>query len=61
MAYERKTIDVWNIETNYGYGWECEYTATTRAEAKQIYKDYVENACGRWSTRIVKRRERKAQ
>lgn len=29
MAYVRKTVDRWDIETNYGYGWEvedCEYT-----------------------------------
>lgn len=24
MAYQRKTKDVWFIETNYGYGWEVE-------------------------------------
>ncbi len=22
MAYQRKTRDRWDIETNYGYGWE---------------------------------------
>lgn len=22
MAYVRKTVDRWDIETNYGYGWE---------------------------------------
>ena len=24
MAYQRKTKDVWCIETNWGYGWEVE-------------------------------------
>lgn len=22
MAYERKTIDTWELQLNYGYGWE---------------------------------------
>lgn len=26
MAYERKTIDTWELQLNYGYGWE--YTLT---------------------------------
>ena len=38
--YERKTIDRWDIETNYGYGWEVECSEYTRAEAKQTYKWY---------------------
>lgn len=24
MSYQRKTIDRWDIMSNYGYGWECE-------------------------------------
>ena len=24
MTYQRKTKDVWCIDTNYGYGWETE-------------------------------------
>lgn len=37
MAYVRKTVDRWDIETNYGYGWEvedCEYTRAKRNTGK---------------------------
>lgn len=39
--YERKTKDVFIIETNYGYGWEVESTYDTREEAKRDFPDYV--------------------
>ena len=53
--YERKTIDRWDIETNYGYGWEY-----TRAEAKRTYKDYKDNvqAYGKGLVRLTKHREK---
>lgn len=35
MAYQRKTRDRWDIETNYGYGWEVENSEYTRADAKR--------------------------
>ena len=59
MAYVRKTRDRWDIETNYGYGWECESSYDTYAEAKRDIKGYREyiGAYG-GSARIVKRRER---
>ena len=34
MAYQRKTRDRWDIMTNYGYGWECENSEYTRADAR---------------------------
>ena len=54
--YKRKTKDIYEIWTNYGYGWECETRATTYAEAKQLYKDYLYNTDAR--VKIEKRRER---
>ena len=33
MAYERKTIDTWELQLNYGYGWE--YTLTEFKEKRQ--------------------------
>lgn len=33
MAYERKTIDTWELQLNYGYGWEYTLTEYTRKEA----------------------------
>ena len=58
MSYKRKTIDRWDIMTNYGYGWECETSEYTWAEARQTAKEYRENACGRFSVRIEKHREK---
>ena len=36
MVYQRKTKDIWCIETNYGYGWETE---------SEYDKDDYENPC----------------
>lgn len=61
MAYERKTIDRWDIETNYGYGWEVENSEYTWADAKRSVREYRENleAYGKCLVRLVKRREPK--
>lgn len=56
--YTRKTIDRWDIMTNYGYGWECEYSAYTYHEARQIARDYRENTTAQ--VKIEKHREKKA-
>lgn len=57
--YQRKTRDRWDIETNYGYGWEAECSEYTRSDAKRTYKEYVENlqAYGKALVRLTKRRE----
>lgn len=57
MAYVRKTVDRWDIETNYGYGWETECSEYTWPEAKQTLREYRENIRG--AVRLVKRREKK--
>ena len=41
--YKRKTRDRWDIETNWGYGWETECSEYTWPEAKQTVKEYREN------------------
>jgi len=41
--YQRKTRDIFEIWTNYGYGWECETTEETLKEAKQQIKCYRKN------------------
>ena len=43
MGYRRKTIDRYDIMTNYGYGWECEVSEYTYREAKQRLKEYRQN------------------
>jgi len=57
MAYTRKTRDRWDIETNYGYGWEVECSEYTWAEAKAQAKCYRENSYGRFAVRVKKHRE----
>lgn len=56
-TYVRKTRDRWDIVTNYGYGWECECSEYTLAEAKKTYHEYQENACGRYAVRLEKHYE----
>lgn len=46
MAYIRKTVDRWDIMSNYGYGWECECSEYTWKDAKQRLKEYRENGGG---------------
>ena len=61
MAYVRKTVDRWDIEVNYGYGWDCETSEYTYKEAREQLKCYRENVdyYGIGRTRLVKRREKK--
>ena len=56
MAYTRKTKDVYNIVTNYGYGWEFECTEETYKEAKQRLKEYRDNTTAQ--IKLEKKRER---
>ena len=60
MAYQRKTRDRWDIETNYGYGWEVENSEYTREDARRSLREYSENLqdYGKCSVRMIKRRER---
>lgn len=59
MAYIRKTVDRWDIMSNYGYGWECECSESTFKEAKQTLKEYRENGDGCY--RLEKHREKKEE
>lgn len=54
--YKRKTYDEYEIETNYGYGWEVELTESTMKEAKQRKREYMENARDLIGIRIKHRR-----
>lgn len=60
LAYQRKTRDRWDIETNYGYGWEVENSEYNRGDAKRSLREYKENleVYGKCAVRMVKRRER---
>lgn len=53
---QRLTRDSFELEGNYGHGWELLCAEGTRKEARQRMREYMENApC---PLRIVKRRER---
>lgn len=41
MSYQRKTKDRWDIMTNWGYGWECENSEYTRADAKRSLREAI--------------------
>jgi len=57
MAYVRKTRDSFELQANYGYGWEIETTEETRKLAREQIKCYRDNVPG-INIKIVKRRER---
>ena len=52
--YIRKTIDEWQLWSNYGYGWECETTYSTRKEAIQGRHEYVINGGGVYRLKKVR-------
>ena len=55
--YKRKTRDVWEIWTNYGYWWEHECTESTWKEAREQLKCYRANVRG-VAVKAKKRREK---
>lgn len=57
---QRKTMDRWDIETNYGYGLEVENSEYTMKDAKRSIREYRDNlqAYGKCKVRMTKRRER---
>ena len=62
MAYVRKTKDIYELVTNYGYGEEVEAWAETYDEIKGDYDAYVREKTEGYmpelkSIRIRKRRE----
>jgi hypothetical protein len=52
----RKMKDEFEIQGNYGHGWDVECTEETRKEANQRLKEYRENAGTVGQHRIVHRR-----
>ena len=43
MARQRKTRDVWDVQGNYGQGWETVTAEDTFKEARARLKEYREN------------------
>jgi predicted PP-loop superfamily ATPase len=56
MAYKRKTIDTWEIQVNYGYGWDHATTELSLKDARATAKLYREETLA--DTKIMKKRER---
>ena len=54
LPYKRKTYDEWEIQVNYGQGFECDTTESTWKDAKAQAKTYRENVP--YPVRIVKKR-----
>ena len=56
--YIRKTRDRYDIETNWGYSWECECSEYTWSDAKRTLEEYRKNSHGRYASRVKKHREK---
>jgi hypothetical protein len=56
MAYQRKTRDEYELQGNYGQGWECLTTEDTRADIRARLREYRENEGGDY--RVLTRRVR---
>ena len=52
--YTRKTYDEYQIQTNYGYGWEVENTEDNWKDARRSLKEYRDNISG-FARLVVKR------
>lgn len=59
MTKARKTVDRFDIETNYGYGWETEHSEYRLQDAKRSFNEYLVNVGDRCRVRLVKHREKK--
>lgn len=54
MSYKRKTADEYEVQGNYGQGWECVTTEETRKAAREQLKCYNNNEP--YPHRMIKRR-----
>lgn len=57
MAYKRKTADYFEIQGNYGQGWECVTADPSRKIARENLREHRANEPGT-PFRMVKKRER---
>jgi hypothetical protein len=55
-SYKRKTVDEYQLWTNYGYGWENETIEETWKAAKEQKKCYLDNATNLIGIKIIKKR-----
>ena len=55
MTYQRKTVDEWQLQSNWGYGWDVELVEDTFKAAREQRNCYRNN-CPTLPLRIVKKR-----
>lgn len=56
MAYTRKTRDIFEVQGNYGHGWECVTAEETYKEARARLKEYRENECAPFRLKLKRER-----
>jgi hypothetical protein len=54
MSYVRKTRDEWEVQGDYGHGWECVTGAETYKEALQYLREYRDNEGGTYRLKAVR-------
>lgn len=52
MAYARKTRDEYELQGNYGCGWECLTTEDTRKDIRARLREYRENEGGEYRIKL---------
>lgn len=58
MSYKRKTKDVYQVQCNYGQGFEEVFSSENFTEARNIKKDYINNDSYALSIRLITKREK---
>jgi len=58
MPYIRKTVDEWEVQGNYGQGFETVTGASDRKEARSLLTDYIVSE-PEISFRVTKKRVKK--
>jgi hypothetical protein len=57
--YKRKTEDNWDVQGDYGYGFDRLTTECSLRDARQTRKEYVENDISLLAIRIIKYRTKR--
>jgi hypothetical protein len=54
MTYQRKTRDEFELQGNYGHGWECLTTEDTLAECWVRLREYRDNEGGEYQIKVLR-------
>lgn len=58
MQKAANVINRWDIESNYGYGWELETSEYSEDDARRAFKEYQDNL-GEYSRVVVRLKRRR--